>query len=74
MSHGFPWLQPIKSTCGGGNRRSVRVSLTANYPKSRAILYRWEEGIKVKRDAGAGNRPSCSQFPHDKTVVARCAQ
>jgi len=23
---------------------------------------------------GADNHPSCSQGPHDKTVVARCAQ
>jgi len=25
MSHGSPWLQPIKSTCGGGNCRAVQV-------------------------------------------------
>jgi hypothetical protein len=23
---------------------------------------------------GVGNHPSCSQSPHDETVVARCAQ
>ena len=25
MSHGSLWLQPIKSTCGGGNRRVVQI-------------------------------------------------
>ncbi len=27
-----------------------------------------------KKGEGAGNHPSCSQSPHDKAVVARCAQ
>ena len=28
----------------------------------------------LKECEGAGTRPSCSQSPHDETVVARCAQ
>ena len=44
----------------------------------------WRKGAKSflcsrsahdqKNAIGAGNHPSCSQSPHDKAVVARCAQ
>jgi hypothetical protein len=74
MSHGSPWLQPIKSTCGG-NRGQCRLSLTANYSKSWAILYSWENGIKVKK--GRGMEPDdllCSRNARPQKALVGRAQ
>src|SRR5678809_258639 len=56
-------IKPQKHNCG--HRLSHEASITLS-GKWLAVNSDWVEG--------AGNRPSCSQSPHDEAVVARCAK